>query len=174
MPCRVLLQGNGKAAGIPMGEGPEDGTAVAYYDDEKFKDWVHADTGAPMLKAQHPAFETWSQGIHARSDVTCSDCHMPYKREGALKQIHPRRQDAGCATAWRRQEIRARQLVASRTRLVGEVCLRLPPAPGCVAPPPSSADAWRSAAAPASTPTQQRPRRSRYRTGRSPGAGARS
>ena len=38
-----------------------------------------------MLKAQHPEFEMWSQGIHARSDVTCSDCHMPYKREGALK-----------------------------------------------------------------------------------------
>ena len=27
----------------------------------------------------------WNQGIHARSGVTCADCHMPYKREGALK-----------------------------------------------------------------------------------------
>lgn len=25
------------------------------------------------------------QGIHARSGVACADCHMPYKREGALK-----------------------------------------------------------------------------------------
>lgn len=78
------------------------------------------------------------------------------------------------ATAWRRQEIRARQLVASRTRLLGEVCLRLPPAPGCVAPRPWSADAWRSTAAPASTPARWRPRRSRYRTSRSPGVVARS
>jgi len=37
------------------------------------------------LKAQHPEFETWSQGIHARSGVACADCHMPYKREGAMK-----------------------------------------------------------------------------------------
>ena len=27
----------------------------------------------------------WSQGIHARSGVACADCHMPYKREGAMK-----------------------------------------------------------------------------------------
>jgi nitrite reductase (cytochrome c-552) len=58
---------------------------LAYYDEEKFKDWSHADTGAPVLKAQHPEFELWSQGIHARSGVACADCHMPYQREGALK-----------------------------------------------------------------------------------------
>src|SRR3989338_9201912 len=27
----------------------------------------------------------WNQGIHARSGVACADCHMPYKREGAMK-----------------------------------------------------------------------------------------
>jgi nitrite reductase (cytochrome c-552) len=37
------------------------------------------------LKAQHPEFEMWSQGIHARSGVSCADCHMPYQREGAIK-----------------------------------------------------------------------------------------
>src|SRR5262249_5916315 len=51
----------------------------------KFKDWIHADTGAPMLKAQHPEFELWGQGIHARSGVACADCHMPYTREGGMK-----------------------------------------------------------------------------------------
>ena len=56
-----------------------------YYDGIDFKDWTHKDTGAPMLKAQHPEFELWSQGIHARSGVSCADCHMPYKREGAVK-----------------------------------------------------------------------------------------
>ncbi|HEX6812304.1 MAG TPA: ammonia-forming cytochrome c nitrite reductase subunit c552 [Planctomycetota bacterium] len=50
-----------------------------------FTDWTHARTGAPMLKAQHPEFEMWSQGIHARSGVSCADCHMPYRREGAIK-----------------------------------------------------------------------------------------
>jgi nitrite reductase (cytochrome c-552) len=51
----------------------------------RFKDWVHAETGFEVLKAQHPEFETWSQGVHARSGVACADCHMPYKREGAMK-----------------------------------------------------------------------------------------
>jgi len=50
-----------------------------------FHDFVHAETGAPVYKAQHPEFEMWSQGVHARSGVSCSDCHMPYVREGALK-----------------------------------------------------------------------------------------
>jgi nitrite reductase (cytochrome c-552) len=51
----------------------------------RFKDWVHAETGFEVLKAQHPEFELWSQGIHARSGVACADCHMPYVREGAIK-----------------------------------------------------------------------------------------
>jgi nitrite reductase (cytochrome c-552) len=61
------------------------------YDDYKFPDghrffdWNHAETGAEVLKAQHPDFEMWNQGIHARSGVACADCHMPYKREGAMK-----------------------------------------------------------------------------------------
>jgi len=38
-----------------------------------------------MLKAQHPEFELWSEGVHARSGVACVDCHMPYKRVGAMK-----------------------------------------------------------------------------------------
>jgi nitrite reductase (cytochrome c-552) len=54
-------------------------------DGHRFYDWAHAETGAEVLKAQHPEFEMWSQGVHARSGVACADCHMPYKREGAVK-----------------------------------------------------------------------------------------
>lgn len=63
----------------------------AYYDSYKFKDghrfydWKHAITGAEVLKAQHPEFEMWSQGVHSKSGVACADCHMPYVREGATK-----------------------------------------------------------------------------------------
>ncbi|MBX3178686.1 MAG: ammonia-forming cytochrome c nitrite reductase subunit c552 [Candidatus Hydrogenedentes bacterium] len=63
----------------------------AMYDEHKFpdgtpfNDWKHGETGAPLYKAQHPEFELWSQGIHARSGVSCADCHMPYEREGAMK-----------------------------------------------------------------------------------------
>jgi nitrite reductase (cytochrome c-552) len=38
-----------------------------------------------VIKAQHPEFELWSQGVHARSGVACADCHMPYTRQGAMK-----------------------------------------------------------------------------------------
>jgi nitrite reductase (cytochrome c-552) len=54
-------------------------------DDLPFYDFVHEETGARLLKAQHPEFELWSQGVHARSGVSCADCHMPYVREGATK-----------------------------------------------------------------------------------------
>ncbi len=43
-----------------------------------------------MLKAQHPEFEVWNQGIHARAGVACADCHMPYQRGGALEGDRPR------------------------------------------------------------------------------------
>ncbi len=48
-------------------------------------DWQHPDSRAKMLKAQHPDFELFSQGVHAESGVSCADCHMPYMREGGRK-----------------------------------------------------------------------------------------
>jgi len=60
-----------------------DGTR--FPDGSAFYDYEHQETGAHVLKAQHPEFELWSQGIHARSGVSCADCHMPYMREGATK-----------------------------------------------------------------------------------------
>jgi len=54
-------------------------------DGSPFFDYKHGETGAPVYKAQHPEFELWSQGIHARSGVSCCDCHMPYERKGAAK-----------------------------------------------------------------------------------------
>jgi nitrite reductase (cytochrome c-552) len=59
--------------------------SIKFDDGERFYDYRHAETGAPILKAQHPEFELWSQGIHARSGVACADCHMPYMRDGATK-----------------------------------------------------------------------------------------
>jgi nitrite reductase (cytochrome c-552) len=59
--------------------------AYKFDDGHRFYDWQHGETGGEVLKAQHPEFEMWSQGIHARSGVSCADCHMPYTREGALK-----------------------------------------------------------------------------------------
>jgi nitrite reductase (cytochrome c-552) len=57
----------------------------AFPDGTKFYDFEHGETGARVYKAQHPEFELWSQGVHARSGVACADCHMPYERQGAMK-----------------------------------------------------------------------------------------
>ncbi len=85
--CHVeyYFKGDEKRLTYPWAKGLEADNILAYYDEINFKDWVHAETGAPMLKAQHPEFEMWNQGIHARSGVACADCHMPYTRVGAQK-----------------------------------------------------------------------------------------
>ena len=85
--CHVeyYFRGPGSQLTYPWARGVRVEQILDYYDAEKFSDWTHAATGAPALKAQHPEFEMWNQGIHARSGVSCADCHMPYAREGALK-----------------------------------------------------------------------------------------
>ena len=85
--CHVeyYFKGEGKLLTYPWHKGLKMEQIEAYYDEVGHKDWTHPTTGAHALKAQHPEFELWSQGIHARNGVACADCHMPYKREGALK-----------------------------------------------------------------------------------------
>ncbi len=85
--CHVeyYFKGPGKLLTYPWHKGLKAESAEAYYDEVGHTDWKHGISGANVLKAQHPEFETWSQGIHARSGVSCSDCHMPYLREGAIK-----------------------------------------------------------------------------------------
>ncbi|MBE7444615.1 MAG: ammonia-forming cytochrome c nitrite reductase subunit c552 [Planctomycetia bacterium] len=85
--CHVeyYFKGEGKFLTYPWQKGLRAEQIEGYYDEIDFKDWTHKASGAQLLKAQHPEFEMWSQGIHARSGVACADCHMPYKREGAIK-----------------------------------------------------------------------------------------
>lgn len=85
--CHVeyYFKGDEKRLTYPWSKGLKADEILAYYEENGFRDWTHADTGAPALKAQHPEFEMWQQGIHARSGVTCADCHMPYVRQGAMK-----------------------------------------------------------------------------------------
>ncbi len=85
--CHVeyYFKGEKKTVTYPWHKGLRVEQIESYYDADNYKDYAHAETGAPILKAQHPEFELWNQGIHARSGVSCSDCHMPYQREGAIK-----------------------------------------------------------------------------------------
>jgi nitrite reductase (cytochrome c-552) len=124
--CHVeyYFAGPEKRLVYPWARGLKVDNILAYYDQLGHKDWVHAETGAPVLKAQHPEFEMWNQGIHARSGVACADCHMPYRREGALKisDHHVRSPllniNRACQTChrWSEEELRARvETIQERT-----------------------------------------------------------
>lgn len=85
--CHVeyYFKGPEKELTYPWQNGLKIENITAYYDEVKHNDWTHAQTGAGVLKAQHPEFEMFNQGIHARAGVSCADCHMPYTRQGAMK-----------------------------------------------------------------------------------------
>jgi len=85
--CHVeyYFEGENKVLTFPWKNGLNVDEIEAYYETIEFKDWTHKETKAPMLKMQHPEFEMYSSGIHARSGVACADCHMPYVRTGAVK-----------------------------------------------------------------------------------------
>jgi nitrite reductase (cytochrome c-552) len=85
--CHVeyYFKGPEKRLTFPWENGLKVEDAYAHYEKVGHSDWTHKLTGAPALKAQHPEFEMFSQGVHARSGVACADCHMPYLREGGMK-----------------------------------------------------------------------------------------
>ncbi len=69
-----------------------------------------------MLKMQHPEFEVWGTGLHARSGVACADCHMPYVRSGSVKvsdhwvrsPLVNIRAACGACHPWPEEEMRSR------------------------------------------------------------------
>lgn len=70
---------------FPWDKGFSVDSIEAYYDGMDFSDWEHALSKAPMLKAQHPDYELYLNGIHAKRGISCADCHMPYISEGGQK-----------------------------------------------------------------------------------------
>jgi nitrite reductase (cytochrome c-552) len=116
--CHVeyYFKGPEKRLTYPWSKGLRVDDILQYYAENPHDDWTHAESGAPVLKAQHPEFEMWNQGIHARSGVACADCHMPYMRVGALKisDHHVRSPmlniNNACQTChkWPEEELRAR------------------------------------------------------------------
>ena len=132
--CHVeyYFKGPEKRLVFPWAKGLNVDRMLEYYDEVGHKDWVHAETGAEVLKAQHPEFENWNQGIHARSGVACADCHMPYQREGAFKisDHHVRSPllniNRACQTChkWSEQELKARaEQIQDRTMQLRNVAM---------------------------------------------------
>jgi nitrite reductase (cytochrome c-552) len=85
--CHVeyYFKGEGKYLTFPWDNGYTADAMEKYFDDLDFKDWTHTLSQTPMLKAQHPDYELYMTGIHAKRGVSCADCHMPYKSEGGIK-----------------------------------------------------------------------------------------
>ena len=85
--CHVeyYFQGPEKRLTYPWAKGLKVDSMMAYYDEVDFADWTHEVSGARTLKAQHPEFEMFTQGVHFQAGVACADCHMPYQRVGAQK-----------------------------------------------------------------------------------------
>jgi nitrite reductase (cytochrome c-552) len=116
--CHVeyYFKGADKRLVYPWAKGIKIENILDYYEEVQHNDWTHAETGTGVLKAQHPEFEMWNQGIHARSGVACADCHMPYMRVGALKisDHHVRSPvlniNRACQTChhWPEEELKAR------------------------------------------------------------------
>lgn len=85
--CHVeyYFKGDGKYLTFPWDKGTTVEDMEEYYDNANFSDWTHALSRAPMLKAQHPDYEIFMMGPHAKRGLSCADCHMPYKSEGGIK-----------------------------------------------------------------------------------------
>jgi len=132
--CHVeyYFKGPEKRLTYPWDKGLKADEILAYYEENGFKDWTHAESGAPTLKAQHPEFEMWNQGVHARSGVACADCHMPFQRVGAMKVTDHHVQspllyiNKACQTChrWSEEELRTRvHTIQDRTQQIRNVAM---------------------------------------------------
>ncbi|MBN2377884.1 MAG: ammonia-forming cytochrome c nitrite reductase subunit c552 [Sedimentisphaerales bacterium] len=101
---------------FPWGKGTTVEQMIEYYDETNFSDFLHPISKTPIVKAQHPDYEMFMTGVHAYRDVSCSDCHMPYKTEGGLKFTDHHVQSPllnisnSCAIChrWSEEEVRSR------------------------------------------------------------------
>ncbi len=85
--CHVeyFFKGDNKYLTFPWDGGMTVEDMEKYYDESDYKDWTHALSRAPMLKAQHPDYEIFLMGPHSQRGLSCADCHMPYISEGGIK-----------------------------------------------------------------------------------------
>ena len=112
----------------------KNGTTVedmeTYYDDLEFKDWTHAISKTPMLKAQHPGWAMWKQGIHGKNNVSCADCHMPKRQDKGVtftdhRIVSPLRDmESTCKTCHSQDKEYLLDVTYSRQEQVDEIKLK--------------------------------------------------
>lgn len=91
------VKGKSKKPVFPWDLGKDPDQIYEYYNEHgavtmagfegKFQDWQHPVSKTPMIKVQHPEYETWFNGTHGAAGVTCADCHMPYTRMDGKKKV---------------------------------------------------------------------------------------
>ena len=105
--------------------------AEAYYDSLGFYDYIRPLSKAKILKAQHPGYEMFKQGIHGQRGLSCADCHMPYMQEGGIKYTDHHVQsplakiDRTCQTCHRQDAETLRQNVYERQKKVYDFAVKV-------------------------------------------------
>ncbi len=116
---------------FPQDKGLTCEDAEAFYDSIGFYDYIHPLSKARILKAQHPGYEIYKQGIHGQRGVSCADCHMPYRSEGGVKYTDHHitsplaNIDRTCQTCHRQDAETLRQNVYDRQKKVYDFCGKL-------------------------------------------------
>jgi nitrite reductase (cytochrome c-552) len=127
--CHVeyYFKGEGKYLTFPWDKGFSADSMEAYYDKAEFTDFVHSLSRTPIIKAQHPDYEVFVSGIHGKRGVACADCHMPYKRDGAVKFTDHKIQSplnnisGSCQVCHRENEDTLRNNIYERQKKIAEV-----------------------------------------------------
>ncbi|MFV0449402.1 MAG: ammonia-forming nitrite reductase cytochrome c552 subunit [Vibrio sp.] len=131
--CHVeyyFVKDKNNAVKFPWDEGTTVDEMEQYYDSIGFSDWTHNISKAPMLKAQHPGYETWREGIHGKNNITCVDCHMPKvtNEDGTVFTDHKvgnpfDRFEDTCAQCHTQTKQQLRDIVSSRKQQVQKMKL---------------------------------------------------
>ena len=122
-----FFKGEGKYLTFPQDSGITVEAMEKYYDAMNYKDYTHALSRAPILKAQHPGYEIHQMGIHGQRGVSCADCHMPYISQGggtytAQPIMSPLANiERTCQTCHRQSAETLRQNVYERQRKCNEI-----------------------------------------------------
>ncbi len=132
--CHVeyYFDGKDKAVKFPWDKGTTVDDMEVYYDNIAFSDWINPLSKAPLLKAQHPEYETWRAGVHGQNNVACIDCHMP-KVQNAQGKIYTDHKignpfdnfEKTCATCHTQDKASLEGMVAKRKKDITEIKLKV-------------------------------------------------
>ena len=132
--CHVeyYFSGENKSVKFPWDNGTKVEDMEVYYDNIAFSDWTNTLSKAPMIKAQHPEYETWSAGIHGKNNVTCIDCHMPklQNEKGELYTSHKIGNpfdnfEQTCSSCHTQSKEQLQGVVAERKKAIQEMKLKV-------------------------------------------------